>query len=581
MELLSINRLSKLGMSLPKNKILLSALLGYLKFNTINRLFANYLNGYRGISFVERLLDTLNISFEIPTEELKNLPKKGPYIVISNHPFGFLDGLIMMDVCGRHNKDFKVLANFFLNEFEPLQDHFISLNPFESKTQMNIDGMRKGFKHLKEGKPLGIFPAGEVSSWQKGCRMVEDKEWDAAVIKFIRLANVPIVPIYFFGGNSFWFHLLGKIHPYLRTLSIPSEFFRKKNQSVRLRIGKPIKAKELAEFETNDKAGRYLRTYLYALGKFAKNKHFFKVNFKLVKKPKRIIEPVAVEEIERELLRLRNQDGLLFRKSNYEVFFSGSHQIPWVLREIGRLREITFREVGEGTNKKIDVDKFDLYYWHLFVYDVDNHQIIGAYRMGFGADILNQFSKKGFYITTLFDLDDQFIPILSQTIELGRSFVIKAYQQKPLPLFLLWQGILTVLKKNPTYKYLLGPVSISNDFSEYSKELIIAFVRKNYYNHDLAKWVYPHMAFKPQKSKIDIDIILESKSNDLLKLDQFISGIEPKYLKIPVLLKQYFKQNAKIIGFNIDPDFNYSLDGLIILNMEDAPENTYDFLNKA
>jgi putative hemolysin len=236
--------------------------------------------------------------------------------------------------------------------------------------------------------------------------------------------------------------------------------------------------------------------------------------------------------------------------------------------------------VGEGTNKKLDLDNYDLYYSHLFVFDRSTNGIIGAYRLGKGDGIIDQFGINGFYVSSLFELDTQFTSILTHTLELGRSFVVKEYQQKPLPLFLLWQGILYFLRSNPQYQYLMGPVSISNDFSGFSKDLLIAFIKKNYYNSDLAQWVYPKKEFKVKSDPQDIDVVLENHSNDLQKLDKFISGIEPNYLKIPVLLKQYLKQNARIIGFNVDPDFNDCLDGLMILDLKDVPEETFVFLNR-
>jgi putative hemolysin len=580
MDLISFSRIEKMGLKFPKNPILKSFLFRYLKVRRMNRLYKAHLVGHQGIRFIEKLMGAMNIHFEIPPEELKNIPEKGPFLVISNHPYGFLDGVALINLVGRQRNDFKVLANYFLSEFEPIRDYFIPLNPFEGKNRMNVNGLRVALTHLRDGKPLGLFPAGEVATMQKGFGKIEDKEWDPAVIRFIKSAGVPVIPVYFFGSNSFIFHLLGKIHPYLRTLTIPSEFFKKQNKNIRLRVGKPVMPEELNEFADNEKAGRYLRTCLYALGRYGHTKKFWRVNLQLPKRPEAIVDPVPIDEIERELCRLKENGGLLFSKSNYEIYLGDADHIPGILREIGRLREVTFRMVGEGTNKKLDLDNYDLYYSHLFVFDRSNNVIIGAYRLGKGDEIIDENGVSGFYVSSLFELDAQFIPILRQTLELGRSFVVKEYQQKPLPLFLLWQGILYFLRNNPHYQYLMGPVSISNDFSGFSKDLLIAFIKKNYYNPELAKWVYPKKEFKVKSDPQDIYVVLENHSNDLQKLDKFISGIEPNYLKIPVLLKQYLKQNARIIGFNVDPDFNDCLDGLMILDLKDVPEETFVFLNR-
>ncbi len=578
MELISNHKLESAGLHVPGNTIIRKALFSYLKVDKMNHLCDQDMLAHSGVEFIEEVFQKLNIHFEIPDGELKHLPVTGPYIIMANHPFGFLDGLVMLNVMAQINPDFRVLANFFLKQFGPISPFFIELNPFASKNKQNMRGMKEAYTHLKQGFPLGIFPAGEVATMQKGLGKIEDKVWDPGAVKFMVNANVPIIPMYFYGSNSLKFHLLGKIHPYLRTLSIPSEFFKKENQTIRLRIGKPILPGELSDFNNYDRAGRYLRTCLYALGSKVDVKKFFRVNLHKIKQPETIIDPIPAEDIKRELEKLKAKDGLLLTKSSFEVYLGQVPQIPQILRELGRLREVTFRQVGEGTNKKMDVDEYDIYYQHLFVWDKKEDRIIGAYRLGQGDQIIERYSKRGFYVTSLFDLDDQMVPILNRTLELGRSFVTKEFQQKPLPLFLLWQGILAFLSKNSHYRYLMGPVSISNDFTRFSKDVLIAFIKKHYYNAEMASMVYPRKEFKVKTNSDDIDVVLERHANDLRKLDQFISGIEPGYLKIPVLLKQYIKQNAHIIGFNVDPKFNNCLDGLMIADIKEMPEGTFDFL---
>ncbi len=251
------------------------------------------------------------------------------------------------------------------------------------------------------------------------------------------------------------------------------------------------------------------------------------------------------------------------------------------MNEIGRQREITFREVGEGTNNKLDVDEFDLYYKHLFVWDSEENLIIGAYRLGDGQMIMQKYGYKGFYITSLFHLNPKFNPILNQSLELGRSFVVKAYQQKPLPLFFLWQGILAYLLKNPHFQYIIGPVSISNNYSKLSRSFLISFIKQHFYDHELAKLVKARKDFEVDFENTDSEILMEKFSGgDVSQLDKLIAEIEPLHYKVPVLLKKYMKQNAKIISFNIDPKFNDALDGLMILNLDDLPDGTLTKLKK-
>ncbi len=576
MNQITAESLQEAGILNLKNATAQKLLLNYLKVNKINKLInqSDISDEISDAKLIDKALRKLNINVSIPETELKNIPRTGPFIVMANHPFGFLDGIIMIKTLNEIYPEFKVLANFYLKDIAPyLSKSFIDLNPFVSKSQDNIQGLKKALTQLKNGCPLGIFPAGEVSTMQKGLTKIEDKEWDSGVVKFLAKANVPIVPMFFEGHNSMVFHLLGKLHPYLRTLSIPSEFFKKENKTIHVRIGKPIYPETLSDLANNEKKGKYLRACLFAL----KTTNSVKKIKRIYKKPAEIIFPVAPQLIEQEVENIRGKD-LLFEKSGFEVYMTESKSIPNIIRELGRLREITFREVGEGTNQKLDVDSFDDYYSQLFIYKRATKQIIGAYRVGFGNKFIHEKGIKGFYVNSLFELDVKMTPVLENSIELGRSFVIKEYQQKPLPLFLLWQGILQILMKNKDVKHILGPVSISNDFSRFSKDLLIAFIKKHYYEHELAKYVQPKKEFKVKTDLESIEVILERNKGDMQKLDRFISGIEPGYLNIPVLLKQYIRQNAKIIGFNVDPNFNDSLDGLMILAVKDLPEETYKFL---
>jgi putative hemolysin len=273
-------------------------------------------------------------------------------------------------------------------------------------------------------------------------------------------------------------------------------------------------------------------------------------------------------------------DFTLFKLKNFTVYCAPSSKIPDLLTEIGRLREITFREVGEGTNRSIDIDEYDLYYHQLFIWDHNEKRLAGAYRIGPGREILTQYGKQGFYINTLFSIEDEMTPVLNECLELGRSFIVSDYQRKTLPLFMLWKGILYFLLKNPGYRYLIGPASISNNYSPVSKELIVKFIMKNHFDENLAEWMLPRHEFKFSKNDNLIKTLLQSTENDIDLLDKTVSDLEEQNQGLPVLIKKYIQLNAKIIGFNIDPDFNYSLDGLIFLDAFNIPEQVLESLSK-
>jgi hypothetical protein len=271
---------------------------------------------------------------------------------------------------------------------------------------------------------------------------------------------------------------------------------------------------------------------------------------------------------------LKTEDHRLLTSKNYEVYLAPAAKMPNILHEIGRLREITFREIGEGTNKAIDLDHFDSYYHHMFLWDTNAKCLAGAYRMGLGSEIFKTKGINGFYLQDLFRFEPELHTMMSQSIELGRAFIIKSYQQKPMPLFLLWKGIVHTTLRFPEHNYLIGGVSISNQFSNFSKSLMIEFMKSHYYDPYLAQYIHPKKAFKVKLKDADKDFVFDATEADLNKFDKIIDEIEPGALRLPVLLKKYIKQNARLIAFNVDPLFNDAVDGLMYIRIADLPDST-------
>jgi putative hemolysin len=532
----------------------------------------------KGLEFVDTVIKEIGFEYEISEEDIERIPKETSFITISNHPYGGVDGLLLMKIMGTARPDFKILVNFLLTKLEPVEDFFLPVNPFETHKDVrsSFSGLKEAFNHLHNGFPLGIYPSGEVSSYKFDKRMVTDRKWQYSVIKFIKKAQVPVVPIYFDGHNSTLFQLLGFIHPVLRTVKLPSELLNKQGKMVRVRIGNPIPVKDQEQFSDINDYGKYLRTKTYGLGISFRQK---KAKPYVLKEVEDVIDPVSSLDIEKEVEQIQDEH-LLFRLQEYSIICVPTRKIPNIIREIGRLREITYREVGEGTNKSMDIDEFDHYFEQIFIWDNEAKKIAGGYRVGKGRNILKEYGIKGFYIQTLFRIGQQMIPILNETIELGRSFIVKEYQKKMFSLFLLWKGILYVLLKHPEYRYLIGPVSISSTFSDLSKALTVEFIKANYFNYELAEYIKPRKEFRYKIDKtINMEAFLRDTENDTGKLDRFIQDIEPSF-KTPVLLKKYFNLNAEILGFNIDPKFNNCLDGLMILDLLDVPMNTIEGLSK-
>jgi putative hemolysin len=554
-----------------------------MKLTGIHRLNQLYddLQELQGIEFIDALLNELQIEVEFDESELSKIPETGPFITISNHPFGLLDGLILIKLVAARRPDFKVMANFMLNQVESVADFFITVNPFKNEKGplASLAGTKQCLLRLEEGSPIGIFPAGEVSTLSSKWRGITDRAWQPTALKLIQRAEVPVIPFYFQGQNSALFHLVGLIHPMLRTVALPSEMLKKKNANIRVRVGQPISVREQKEFEDIERYGRYLKARTYSLGSALKVNPFFRKKSLIPEEGEPIAPPMPTEAIVAEIEQIRPH-ALLLSKQEFEIFTAEAWEIPHILQEIGRLREITFREVNEGTLHARDLDEYDLYYLHLFLWDKEAKKIAGAYRIGLGNVIFEEYGKNGFYLSSLFRIKDEFNIYLRSAIELGRSFVLGDYQRKRLPLYLLWKGIHTLIENSDELRYVIGPVSISNHYSKLSKRFMVAFIKKFYFDEELAKHIKPRKRFRSKITDGHLSDLLEDMPNDLKKVDKVIADMEPAHFRLPVLLKKYIHQNARIIGFNIDPKFNNALDGLMILDMQDLPDETADSMNR-
>ncbi|MDG1528142.1 MAG: lysophospholipid acyltransferase family protein [Polaribacter sp.] len=552
-------------------------LMKLLSISTINKIYNNHKHK-KDVDFLNGILGEFKIEFEIPEEDLKRIPKDGPFITISNHPLGGIDGILLLKLLLQERPDYKIIANFLLHRIEPLKPFVMPVNPFEThkEAKSSIAGIKSALQHIRNGNPLGIFPAGEVSTYRDGKLMV-DKPWEEGAVKLIKKAQVPVIPIYFHAKNSRMFYVLSKISDTFRTAKLPSELLSQKRRVIKVRIGKPISVKDQDTYKDIPSFSEFIRKKTYMLANpFEKKapKILSPQNLKIPKTPKEIISQKNVKYFIKEVDKLRDTDNRLLESKNYEVFFASAKEIPNLLQEIGRLREVTFRDVGEGTNKPIDLDKFDNYYHHLILWDREAKKLVGAYRMGLGRKIYKKYGIAGFYIHTLFRFEPELYSMMENTIEMGRAFIVKEYQQKPMPLFLLWKGIVHVTLRYPEYKYLMGGVSISNQFSEFSKSLMIDFMKSHYYDPYIAQYIFPKKEYKVKLKDDDKDFVFDATKADMQKFDKIIDEIEPGALRIPVLIKKYVKQNARLVAFNVDPKFNNAVDGLMYIRVADLPEST-------
>ena len=550
-------------------------LFGFNKVNKAN----DRCKQYQGADFSAAILKDAGVGIDLIPAQFNYIPQDGPFITVSNHPIGSADGMMLSAVIGTMRTDYKIMANFILTMIPSLKDSFIAVNPFTDGTsaRSSVAGIRFAKEHLAAGGSLGLFPAGEVSTIQPPKRRtslkkhsVEDIPWPSSMIKLIRNANVPVVPIYFEAENSKWFHFVGRIHPMLRTVNLANQLFNKKGKTIPMRIGKPIMPNEMSEYTDIEQLGNYLRGRVYAM-----ESEFNNPNEELTKPPE-LVTPIALprdkKAVVKEFDRLKNGGKLLFEVASYQCYLAEHSEIPIAMIELGRRREEAFRATGEGSNQAIDVDDYDQYYKHLILWDAKRKRIAGGYRLGIGEEIFEKHGGvEGFYTSSLFTYSQEFESTLHETIELGRSFVSLEYQKEALPLMLLLKGLMHSLMRYPNAEYFIGPVSISNSYPKFYQSLMVYYLENKHSAMIPEHYATPTTPFEPDYLKLNPKDLLRHKMDNFEKFDRFLMRLSDNTLRMPTLVKKYIKVNARIINFNVDPLFNYSLDGLIILRIKDYP----------
>lgn len=560
-------------------RVLSSTMMSVLGLNKINKIYAAAAE--HPDNHTKTILQEVRTSYSVTEKDLSNISRRGGLVVVANHPTGALDGIILIDAISKIRPDVKFMGNFLLNKIEYLSHYFISVDPFDNPdVGRNFRGIKEALSHVRSGGVLVIFPAGEVATWQRGVRDVKDKVWGESIIKFVRLCEVPVVPICIDARNSLLFHLAGKLHPRLRTALLPHELINKRGKTTKVNIGAALPPKRLVDLSDIVTYGNYLRANVEYM-RLRPVRRRIKIVPRLRKKPvitaDEVISPTCLIALTNEMNDIRAEHQL-FEYGSYEVFFAHPRDIPNMMNEIGRMREITFREVGEGSMKSIDTDVYDQYYRQLFIWDRNEHALVGAYRMGLGDEIVDRLGLKGFYTNSLFKMSDEMIPIMRQTIELGRSFVSKAYQRKAVSLLLLWKGILHVLLKNDQYRNLFGPVTISGEFNNISKALIVKYLQQHHLNKKLASYITPKVGLDGVSAPLDVSLIEHVTNIELI--NKIVCDIEQDELSIPILLKKYVQLNCHVLSFNVDHDFCDALDALILLDLKKIPDDVILMLSK-
>ncbi|HJZ98429.1 MAG TPA: GNAT family N-acyltransferase [Candidatus Solibacter sp.] len=522
-------------------------------------------------SIADRLLNFLEISFLISAADLKHIPESGAAVVAVNHPFGILDGAILASLLTKIRPDVRFLANEILTALPELRELVISVDPISGRSAVgkNGRGLRQSIEHLRNGGMLVIFPAGEVAHFRWCAGAVTDAEWNPAVARLVSIAGAPVVPMYIAGANGPTFQIAGMAHPALRTALLGRELLNKRGRRVEVHVGTPISAQKLLAMPTAREQVDYLRWRTHLLATRGQFKPHTAVplsgrNRQANDEPIAAAMPAA--DVAAEIASLPTS-CLLARSGDLEVYLSRAIHIPNVLHELGRLREITFRAAGEGTGKRLDLDQFDRHYLHLFVWNARPKELVGAYRLAPTDVVRRRYGIRGLYTATLFRFGDPFLDRLGPALELGRSFIREEYQRGFAPLLLLWKGIGAFVARNPRHKILFGPVSISNRYQAVSRELMISFLEKYALLRDWSGLVRNRHALRQRFLKGANRPALPNSGLGIDDLSELVSDIEQKQSGVPVLLRQYLKLGGKLLGFNVDPKFADSLDGLILVDL--------------
>jgi putative hemolysin len=523
-------------------------------------------------AWFESVLSAMEASYEVDEPADFEVPRSGPLVIVSNHPFGIMDPCVLAAYVSKLRPDLRVMTNSLLAAIEEVRAWIIPVDPFGGRdsAKKNLGPMKDAIRFLKEGGALAIFPSGEVSHYKPG-KGVTESPWSMHVGSLVRRTKASVLPVYFPGQNSVLFHAMGLMHPRLRTGLLFREFCAKRNSVTKMRVGQVIPHAKLRKFGDDESLTKYLRLHTLLLAKRGVDRSDAPAEMTAAQQ-----DAVAVRSAperanhRREVEALRERGGALASQGSLCAYVASAHEIPHLLQEIGRLREVTFREVGEGTGHDVDLDRFDRHYLHLFLWDEEREQVAGAYRMGLADVILREYGKKGLYTNTLFRFEKPFLSHLGCAIEMGRSFITPAYQRHLASLPLLWKGILRWVAAHPHYRRLFGPVSISTEYGKFSRKLMVEFLEDKKLHPDLSTMVKPRKPFRYSRRQKLLKEFISAQLQDVDDCSALISSLETDGKGIPTLLKHYLRLNGTILSFNVDKAFSSVLDGLIMVDLTES-----------
>lgn len=512
-----------------------------------------------GFDFVEKVLDYFDFSYRTTDREMDRIPVSGKVVIVANHPIGSLDGLALLQFIHRLRPDVKVVANELLMSIEPLRSTLLPVNNMGGMTVK--ENLQNIHNHLQQEGALIIFPAGEVSRLRP--TGIKDIKWNSGFLRIASRAQAPILPIHIQARNSALFYGTSMLYKPLATLLLVKEMFKQNANTVKMTVGKmvPYDSYQGDQISTSAKV-KLLQKQTYRLAK-GKNGYF------------RTESPIAHPEPRIALKQAIEQCELLgSTPDNKQIYLYQHQQSSPILRELGRLREVSFRAVGEGTGTKRDIDHYDSHYLHLILWDAQELEIAGAYRFAKADQVLEQHGCEGLYSQSLFQYQAGMQPYFAQGLELGRSFVQPKYWGRR-SLDYLWLGIGAFIAKNPHYRYLFGPVSLSDSLPKNAKDLLIYFYQLYFpAGEELANARVPYQVPENLLSDLGVEFVGNDYKQDFITLKAVLDNMGAA---IPTLYKQYSEvcdpEGVKFIDFSVDADFSNCIDGLVLVDLNQLKAN--------
>ena len=461
-------------------------------FTSWNRLdIQNFLDAYKSHS---------NIHHHYHSEQLNRIPGKGANIILANHPTGISDAIVILETILKVRSDIKLFIPDHKSIPAPLSSFVIKHQDQQVHERSNVKKKAFGIckSYLEKGQCLVIFTSSKVLLDKKTHKRNQEAFWNPLVKELLTIHKGPVIPWAIKGKNSPIFYPLSKAHPLIHTGLIPRESLHRRFRPLYSSIGKPFKFKDDQTFNDVELKIRLMTSP-------QPNIIWPKLKFKAKSQP--IIQETPASSLEEEISLLESP---LITKGDHAIYITKASKSPQLIREIGRLREISFRKVKEGTGKEIDLDTYDKDFHHLILWDHNANCIVGAYRLGLGPEL----HKKGSYHSIFYDFyrkNEKNSELLRSTLVMGRAFVRPEYQQKIFPLFMLWQGIKIFVKQHPKIRYLIGQTSLPHSYKDYSKLLICQFMWRHHSDIDIRKHFVPYHPLRIRPNNLINQWIEESK----------------------------------------------------------------------